>query len=106
MPALDKRIIEYQAIYGDLRSVTWVIYSDLIMATHKDDADEAILELLRDPDVLQGIIAAIRRRTEKLLAMRRCSIASPGAWRRSARAAFQARSAGRRWRRLILLRRR
>ncbi len=64
IPALEKRIAEYQALYGDLRSVTWVMYSDLAMATHKDGADEAILELLRDADVLQGIIAAIKRRSD------------------------------------------
>ncbi len=64
MPALDKRIAEYQALYGDSKFVTWVVYSDLILATHKDGADEAILELLRDPDVLQGIIAAIGRRSK------------------------------------------
>ncbi len=90
LPALDKRIAEYQILYGDLRSVIWVIYSDLIIATHKEGADEAILTLLRDPNVLQGIIAAIRRRTEKLVTMPRRSVAAPRAWRRPRRAPFRA----------------
>jgi hypothetical protein len=64
--ALDERIAKYLPLYKDVSSVIWVLYSDLVLATHTEQADEALLELLRDPKVIRGFIDAIRARAERL----------------------------------------
>ncbi len=80
MSALDERIDEYLLLYGDVKSAIWVLYSDLVIATHREGADEALLELLRDRDVLHGLIHAVRRRAQK---SRRLQIERAGDTRQS-----------------------